>query len=78
MRTKFKVLERPIKCISDNCKEKMKLVRTYIIRESICPVIPDFIEYNRKRYTRKPKQSLNDCFLYLLNCSVDNIIILNI
>ena len=44
MRIKFKYLERPIKCVSDYCKEKLKLVITYIIRETICP-------YNTRFYS---------------------------
>ena len=52
MRIKFKVLERPIKCLSVNCKKKLKLVITYIISETICPIIPDFLAYNTKSYKR--------------------------
>ena len=44
-----KVSERPIKCLSDNFKEKLKFVITHIIGETICSIIPDFIAFNIKR-----------------------------
>ena len=57
MRIKFKVLERLIKYLSYNCKEKLKLAMKYIVRETFCPGILIFIRYNENSNTRNTIQA---------------------